>query len=184
MYKYTSTCNKMYLYLCYFTFGWCFAFSSIAVQFTMVNDLLLSPVEVSYSMALLTFPWCLKPFYGLISDIYQIFDWGNRRPYISIMLFFTSFLYIRISIHSKTIFIATLMAISWAVCYADVCADSIMVKIAKEEDKKGNIQSLCWASRAFGALIGACFGGITYTSIGAINVFRIYHYAIRYIHFI
>lgn len=165
----------MYLYLCYFTFGWCFAFSAIAVQFTMINDLLFSPVEVSYSMALIAFPWCLKPFYGLISDVYQIFDWGNRRPYISIMLFLTSFLYIymHIFIHSKKLFVAALMFISWAVCYADVCADSIMVKIAKKEHKKGNIQSLCWTSRAFGAFIGACFGGMSYTSIGAINVFRI-----------
>lgn len=175
MYIYMSRCIKMYLYLCYFTFGWCFAFSAIAVQFTMINDLLFSPVEVSYSMALITFPWCLKPFYGLLSDVFQIFDWGNRRPYISMSLFLASFLYIYINltIHSKKLFIASLMTISFAVCYADVCADSIMVKIAKKENKKGNIQSLCWASRAFGALTGACFGGVSYTSIGALNVFRI-----------
>lgn len=141
----------------------------------MINDLQLSPVEVGYCMALISFPWCLKPFYGLVSDIYQVFDWGNRRPYISMSLFLTSFLYVYIDvvIHSKKIFVATLMTISWAVCYADVCADSIMVTIAKKENKKGNMQSLCWASRAFGALTGACFGGMSYTSIGAINVFRI-----------
>ena len=151
------------------------SFSGIAVQFTMIEDLQFGPVEMGYSMVLISFPWCLKPLYGLISDSFPIFDWGNRRPYISFFLFLAAFFYVFINevIKSKRLFVIALMTISWTVCYADVCADSIMVTIAKKEKKKGNIQSICWGARAFGTLIGAVFGGISYTAIGGINVFRI-----------
>tara|TARA_B100001027_G_C16236317_1_gene317170 strand:+ start:320 stop:1252 length:933 start_codon:yes stop_codon:yes gene_type:complete len=48
-----------------------------------------------------------------------------------------------------------------------------MVHVTKKERVVGNIQSLCWSSRAFGTLMGAVTGGMAYTSMGAINLFRI-----------
>lgn len=166
---------RYFLYLCYYTFGWCLSFSAIAIRFTMIDKLKMSPVETGYSMVLISSPWCLKPFYGMISDMFPVFDWGNRRPYISFGFYFASFLYVYMHhvIESKFWFSISLMFISWSICYADVCTDSIMVSMAKKEKVTGNIQSICWGYRALGTLVGALSGGVAYANLGAIPVFQI-----------
>ena len=126
-------------------------------------------------MVLIASPWCFKPFYGLVSDAFPIYDWGNRRPYISIFLYLASFMYVFMNVGEQTKqgFVLMLLMLSWFVCYADVCADSIMVNLTKKETVIGNIQSICWSARAMGALAGALFGGMAYSYLGGINVFRI-----------
>lgn len=173
--KLSYTMDNIFLYQCYFTFGWCLSFAAIAVQFTLINHLNLSPVDVSMGMVMVSSPWCFKPLYGIVSDSYPIFDWGNRRPYISISFYLASFVYVCINvvIESPKLFVLALTFISWLVCYADVCSDSIMVKMTKKEEIVGHIQSNCWTARALGSLIGAFTGGIAYSAIGAVNVFRI-----------
>lgn len=164
-----------YLYLCYFTFGWSLAFAGVATQFTMINMLEFSPVQLSMAYVLFSTPWCVKPLYGMISDKFPVFDWGQRRPYISMTFYLASFIYVFIDvfIQSKIAFVSSMVILSALVCYADVCADSITVHIAKKESVKGRIQSNCWIARAFGTLVGALFGGLAYNTLGGVNVFRL-----------
>lgn len=167
--------NLFYLYLCYFTFGWCLSFIGIATQFTMIDRLKLSPVEMTMAYGIISSPWCIKPLYGFISDRYIVFDWGRRRPYISVVGYLATCLYVFIPyfINSKTGFVLTLTTISGLICFSDVCADSITVELVKKEETKGATQTACWTARAIGTLTGSLFSGVVYSSVGAIDVFRL-----------
>ena len=70
------------LYICYFTFGFCMTFGSIAMNFEMMESLQFTPVEMTMSYGVIAAPWCIRPVFGLVSDTFQIIDWGKRRPYI------------------------------------------------------------------------------------------------------
>ena len=162
-----------YLYFCYFTFGWSLSFSSVATQFIMMDLLDMTPAEMSLSIGLISFPWCLKPIYGFISDNFHIFNLGRRRPYISYGGYVSAFLYVfmKEAIKSKYSMVVVLTLISLHICIADVCADSILVEYSNKIKSKGSIQTNCWASRAFGTFIGCLFGGIAYAKLGAITVY-------------
>lgn len=165
----------IYLYICYFTFGWCFSFGAVAMQFVMINTLKFTPIEMTMSYGILSAPWTIKPLYGMVSDKFEVFDWGRRRPYISIAGLIAACMYIHVNhfMASKTYFIGALTFISSNLCFADVCADSITVDVVKYEQTEGRTQSYCWIFRASGTLLGALFGGMAYKSLGASAVFQI-----------
>lgn len=170
-----GTMQLIYLYICYFTFGWSFSFVAVAMQFIMINDLKFTPVEMTMSYGLLSAPWTIKPLYGMISDKFEIFDWGRRRPYIFITGLIAACMYVHVNhfMVSKTYFICALTFVSSNLCFADVCADSITVDIVKDEPVEGRTQSNCWTFRAFGTLLGSLFGGVAYKTLGATAVFQI-----------
>jgi hypothetical protein len=60
------------LYICYFTFGFCLSFGSIAMNFEMMEKLKFSPVEMTMSYGVIAAPWCIKPVFGLISSQIRI----------------------------------------------------------------------------------------------------------------
>jgi predicted MFS family arabinose efflux permease len=165
----------LYLYICYFTFGWSFSFGAVAMQFVMINTLKFTPVELTMSYGILSAPWTMKPLYGMVSDKFEVFDWGRRRPYISITGLIAACMYVHVNhfMASKTYFIAALTFISANLCFADVCADSITVDIVKDEAVEGRTQSYCWIFRSSGTLLGAFFGGMAYKALGATAVFQI-----------
>jgi len=167
--------NYVYLYFCYFTFGYCLSFPGVATQFIMIDVLHFSPVEMTMAMGIISSPWTMKPLFGFLSDKYEIFDWGRRRPYIAFGGLTAAFMYVYIEhfMASKQMFTFALAFVSANVCFADVCADSITVEHVKNEDIKGKLQSNCWISRAFGTLIGAFFGGAAYNTFGGIVVFQL-----------
>ena len=130
---------------------------------------------MAVSYGIISSPWCVKPLFGFVSDTFGIFDWGRRRPYIAFTGLAASvvYVYMRIFIHDRAQFVGALTLISALICFADVCADSVMVEMCKRETVKGKLQSTCWMTRAFGGLLGSLFGGIAYNSLGAVATFHI-----------
>ena len=163
------------LYLCYFTFGFCMSFGSIAMNFEMMEHLKFSPVEMTMAVGVVAAPWCIKPVFGLISDKYLIFDWGKRRPYISACGILLAYMYMLIPkfIETKSTMVASMTLISFLLCFADVCADCITVDFVKHEKVKGTTQGSCWTSRALGSVMGSTFGGTIYQRYGTKVVFQI-----------
>ncbi len=163
------------LYLCYFTFGFCMSFGSIALDFEMMERLKFSPVEMSMGYGVIAAPWCIKPVFGWMSDNIPVFDWGKRRPYIFFCGILAAYLYTLMSkfIVTKTSMVAVMTLVSLLVCVADVCADCITVDYAKREPVKGKTQSSCWMARALGSLLGSSFGGVAYEKLGTRPVFQI-----------
>lgn len=163
------------LYICYFTFGFCLSFGSIAMNFEMMDSLKFTPVEMTMSYGVMAAPWCIKPVFGMISDKYKIIDWGKRRPYIFFCGFLLAYLYMMVPklVETKESMVGTMTFISFLMCFADVCADCITVDYAKRELERGRTQGNCWTSRALGSVVGAMFGGSCYDQFGTKVVFQI-----------
>ena len=142
--------------------GFVMAFPSVAVQMFLMDK--ISPVNTAITYGIISFPWCLKPFYGFVSDKYPLFDLGHRKPYIAWASLMLAFLYTFSYDFEENIvaFITCLTLISLNVCITDVCSDGITVSYAKVETKKGMTQTNTWISRSLGTLIGFIFGGMLY----------------------
>lgn len=146
------------------------SFPTIAIQFTIMD--IASPVNAGLAYGAITIPWCLKPSFGYISDRFPVFNWGKRRPYIFFASLLSSFCYIHVYDFKDSFlsFVAILTIISGCICITDVCADSITVQYAKEEDENGVTQSNTWISRGTGTLLGFVLGGLLYKATSASNV--------------
>lgn len=155
----------MRVLLCfYFMLGFVFQFPSVAVRFWLIEDVGLTPAQIMAMNGIVGIPWCLKPFYGFLSDSYPICGY-RRVPYILIgcwlatlsywcMPFFTDYV---------TLFMFTA---SLGLCVSDVVCDSILVVFAREEKDTGNIQSWVWGLRAVGGLLASLTGGAAYNALG------------------
>lgn len=163
---------------CYFVFGFCLSFPSIATQFIFINKLKVSPVGMAYAYSLVSLPWIFKPFYGFISDKYSLFNWGKRRPYVFYTGLIASYMYV---VMGKVIddfygLLFSLIFVSFLICFADVCTDSITVDLVKKfetKEKEGIIQSNNWIARALGTVTGAFFGGMAFAELDADTVYKL-----------
>ena len=142
--------------------GFVMAFPSVAVQMFLMDK--ISPVNTAITYGIISFPWCLKPLYGFVSDKYPLFDLGHRKPYIAWASLMLGFLYTFAYDFEENIvaFITCLTLISLYVCITDVCSDGITVSYAKVETKKGITQTITWIASSFGSLVGFLFGGMLY----------------------
>ena len=71
--------------------GFVMAFPCVAVQMFLMDK--ISPVNTAITYGIISFPWCLKPIYGFVSDKYPVFDLGHRKPYIAWASLMLGFLY-------------------------------------------------------------------------------------------
>jgi folate/biopterin transporter len=160
----------------YFLLGFCFQFPSVAMRYWMMNDVKVSPAQMSAMMGVASIPWCLKPFYGFISDSYPIQGY-RRRPYMIAMAFLSSFMWIILPFVPYDEFLVTFVMTmaSFGLCFADVMADSLLVEVARNESEKnrGIIQSWSWMLRFTGGLMASGFGALAYDKLGSAQVFLI-----------
>lgn len=157
------------LYFAYATYGFVFAFSGIAIQYTLVDHFGFTPAQISYTAGIISSPWMLKPLYGAIIDKFPLL--GYRRGYVSLGAFFTGVLYVFMPsvAHDKVSVIACLTAASFYVCVADVATDSLVVQLVKQGH---NIQSYCWLCRCLGTLIATALSGVAFEHLGYEFVIR------------
>lgn len=158
----------------YLLLGFCFQFPSVAMRFWMMEDVRVSPAQMSAIFGVTAIPWCMKPVYGFISDSYPI-GGLRRRPYMVIMSLICSFMWIVLPFVPYDEFLITfVMTVSSAgLCFADVMADSLLVEAARteSEEDKGIIQSYAWTMRFIGGLLASALGAVAYDYLGSVRVF-------------
>ena len=71
---------NMPLQLHYFNCGFAIYFLTTPIQFYLVEFLGASTADVNTYSALTTLPWCLKIFFGLLTDLVPVLG-SHRRPY-------------------------------------------------------------------------------------------------------
>ena len=152
------------LYFAYAVYGFVFSFLSLSVQYELVNTYHYTPSRLAIVWSTVSLPWAFKPIYGYISD--KI----GRRLCISVGSFFSGLVLFILAANEDNIGIG-LSITSLCICFADVASDSIVVTHTKLHDK--TLQSTCWTSRAFGAMIGTGLSGVAYEAIGYIGVLRL-----------
>lgn len=155
------------LLLFYAGLGFLFEFPSIAMRFWMIDGMQISPARMSAIGGVAAIPWCLKPLYGLISDLFPICQ-ERRRPYVFIGCIGSTLCWWVMPWTVDQPAVATLFMFlgSMFICVADVATDSILVTIARDEKDRGSIQSWSWGLRAAGGFLGALTGGLSAANIG------------------
>jgi len=145
----------------YFFLGVLLQLPDLAIRFFLI-DLGIEVATLSAFQATLVIPWCLKPFYGFISDNILICKM-RRKPYIILCNLMCMVVWLVMYTLEDQIWTAQCLLVLASVftCFSDVMYDSILVEIAKKEhvEDHGKAQSWCWGSRAAGAFVAAAMGG-------------------------
>ena len=110
--------------MAYAVYGFTFAFISLAVQYSLVNDFSYDASSLAFAWSCISAPWTLKPVYGYISVK------GGRRICICTGAFASAVLLIILA-QSNSDPVFFLMLISLSICFADVASDSIVVTRTK-----------------------------------------------------
>ena len=157
------------LLFAYAVYGFTFAFSAIAIQYTMVDEYHFSPAEISTTAGIISSPWMIKPLYGWVIDKFPLL--GYKRGYVSFSAFLTGAIYAFMPsfAHDKASIVACLTAASLFTCVADVATDSLVVQLVK---KGNNIQSYCWLCRCLGTLLATALSGLAFEHLGYEFVIR------------
>ena len=164
------------LLIFYFFLGFSFQFTSVGMRYWMMDDVKVSPAQMSAIFGVVSIPWCMKPIYGFISDSYPLYGY-RRRPYMIIFAFVASYMWILLPFVPHDEFVITLVMTlsSGSMCFADVMADSLLVEAAREESEqdRGIVQSHSWMLRFSGGLLASILGTVAYDYFGSVCVFLI-----------
>ncbi|XP_048549728.1 folate-biopterin transporter 1, chloroplastic-like, partial [Triticum urartu] len=150
--------------------------SRLAVSFYLKDDLQLDPAETAVITGFSALPWLVKPLYGFISDSVPLFGY-RRRSYLILsgLLGAISWSLMATIVDDKYSAALSIILGSLAVAFSDVVVDSMVVERARGESQStsGSLQSLCWGSSAFGAIVSAYFSGSLVDTYGVRFVFGV-----------
>ena len=149
--------------------------SSLATTFYLKDSLKLDPAEVATVMGTQTLPWLIKPLYGFLSDSVPLFGY-RRKSYLTLcgVLGAACWVVVWAADQPSVSLLLTCTTISSAtIAMSDVIVDSMVVTLARDEDPgtAGALQSLCWGSRAIGAISSSFFAGSLVERFGPQFVF-------------
>ncbi|XBH95402.1 hypothetical protein VPH35_085967 [Triticum aestivum] len=150
--------------------------SRLAVSFYLKDDLQLDPAETAVITGFSALPWLVKPLYGFISDSVPLFGY-RRRSYLILsgLLGAISWSLMATIVDDKYSAALSIILGSLAVAFSDVVVDSMVVERTRGESQStsGSLQSLCWGSSAFGAIVSAYFSGSLVDTYGVRFVFGV-----------
>ncbi|KAL2652248.1 hypothetical protein R1flu_020376 [Riccia fluitans] len=150
--------------------------SRLAISFFLKDDLHLDPAETAVLIGFTSFPWLIKPIYGLISDGLPLFGY-RRRSYLFLcgLLGAASWASLATFVDDKYGALISILLSSLSVAFSDVVVDSMVVERARGESQNtsGSLQSLCWGSSATGGIVSAYFSGSLVELYGVRFVFGV-----------
>ncbi|KAK6130149.1 hypothetical protein DH2020_036065 [Rehmannia glutinosa] len=148
--------------------------SRLAVNFYLKDDLHLDPAETAIISGVSSLPWLVKPLYGFISDYLPLCGY-RRRSYLVLSGLLGAFSWSLMAtlVDSKYGVAFCILLGSLSVAFSDVVVDSMVVERARGESQSvsGSLQSLCWGSSAFGAIVSSYFSGSLVGAYGVRFVF-------------
>ncbi|KAK6117175.1 hypothetical protein DH2020_049054 [Rehmannia glutinosa] len=170
--------------------------SRLAVNFYLKDDLHLDPAETAIISGVSSLPWLVKPLYGFISDSLPLCGY-RRRSYLVLSGLLGAFSWSLMAtfVDSKYGVAFCILLGSLSVAFSDVIdpvkdmecmlslpepfmvpievVDSMVVERARGESQSvsGSLQSLCWGSSAFGAIVSSYFSGSLVGAYGVRFVF-------------
>jgi predicted MFS family arabinose efflux permease len=117
--------------------------------------------KIAYIGALTTIPWCIKPLYGMISDVFPLLGY-RRKSYLIINYIFITLIGLGIFFFGLTVPSLILTGIFCGIAFAmnDVCADGVMVEVGQKEKMTGKFQSVQWGAISIASLLTSLCGGL------------------------
>lgn len=119
-----------------------------------------SASQLAAVMFWVTFPWYIKPAYGLLSDFIPLFGF-RRRSYLiaSCLLSFGSFTLV-VGITDPKLIIYALILTAICTAFGDVIVDGLMVEKGQAADKIKLFQGLQWLTISAIGVLAALGGGL------------------------
>lgn len=158
----------MGLSLSFFDVGIVVNLLSTPITYYLIYYLDVSSTDYSAFETLVKLPWCLKLFFGMISDGVPIC--GYRRKswiYVGWGLYVAiSFYMYTKSMPGLTLITTTMFFMTCGYLFAEVSSDSLCVERTRIEifKRKGSLQTSVYTVKYFGGIIGAILGALLYNT--------------------
>ncbi len=129
------------------------------LNFYLKQELGLSTADVSQYLAIASFPWMIKPLYGLISDYIPLLGY-RRRTWLMLLnlLGASGFLWLSGLTDSGTL-ITALTLTAFGTAASDVIVDALMVEKGAETGLTARFQGTQWFWFKIAAVLTALTGG-------------------------
>lgn len=129
------------------------------LQFFFKEALGLDPAQVTQYLSILTFPWIIKPIYGLISDYVPLFGY-RRKTWLMAMNAVASLGFLWLTgLTSPTLIVWAMMLTAFGTASSDVIVDALMVEKGKSLNATGRFQSVQWFWFYIAAIGTSLLGG-------------------------
>jgi len=128
------------------------------------NDYHLQPTKTQVLAALISIPWSIKFFFGMLADSVPIYK-SRRRSYLIIMALIQIICMSLLAferIESETIVAFILFMTIMSIAFNDVIVNALMVTEAKKDPENGSqeLQTFAWASLSFAMMIGSVIAAL------------------------
>lgn len=122
------------------------------------GGLTITPTDVAFIASIITIPWAIKLFFGILADKYGIKNLGRRRPWIlsSLLISGAGWMILPYLITpANVIFIITIVGfiINCGTAFSDTALDGFIVDICPKE-RLGRVQGFVWGLRSIGIIAG------------------------------
>jgi PAT family beta-lactamase induction signal transducer AmpG len=148
--------------LLYFTQGTVLGyFASLNALYLLANGLDMVDVGIFSTIALI--PFVIKILFGMLSDRFNFFGLGHRKPYIAIGLVVQLIcLVIAASINPGTQywgFVTVAFMLQMGMAFYDTCTDGLALDVTPA-DEKGILQGFMVGGRSLGVIAAASAAGV------------------------
>lgn len=159
--------------LLYFTQGTILGyFASLNALYMLDNGLDMADVGIFSTIALI--PFVIKILFGIMSDRYNLFGLGHRKPYIFIGLMVQfACLIIAANINpgkSYWLYVAIAFLLQLGMAFYDTCTDGLALDITPESEK-GTLQGFMVGGRSVGVIVAASVAGLIAQNLSWSGVF-------------
>ncbi|HXT57160.1 MAG TPA: MFS transporter [Pirellulales bacterium] len=122
-----------------------------------------NPHEIATFVALLGFPWCLKPLCGLLSDFVPLAGY-RRKSYLIVAALAASVCFLALyllplSAGARNLLFVALLLPALAITVSDVVLDALMVEAGQSLSITGHLQSICCGAGYVATLLTGVWGG-------------------------
>lgn len=146
------------IFFVYFFLGLVIVAPSNILRYYFIQTHNTSPADLAFYGGIIAFPWSIKAVYGMLSDRLRVVL--NRRLQIAFGFACSGLFWSILGFDSSSVLHVVLFCTfsSFFLACSDVVLDAIMVERISKTQNTGRIQSIAWACRSFGSLVGCIFG--------------------------
>ena len=148
--------------LLYFTQGTILGyFASLNALYMLESGLDIAKVGIFSTIALI--PFIIKILFGILSDRYNLFGLGHRKPYIFIGLLVQFACLIAVAnispYQNYWLYVGLAFLLQLGMAFYDTCTDGLALDITPESEK-GMLQGFMVGGRSVGVIVAASVAGL------------------------
>ncbi|HVX13136.1 MAG TPA: MFS transporter [Pirellulales bacterium] len=132
--------------------------------YSLLTQWKTNPGQMTTLVALLGWPWCCKPLFGLLSDFVPLAGY-RRKSYLLAMGFMTAVCFcglytlMPLPTGSRMFLMLSLMVPTFAVTFADVVLDALIIETGQPRGITARLQSVRWGASYAATILTGQLGG-------------------------